>query len=101
MKKSKRELTLKEKVLLSVTLILLLVLVGKSVFLDPYQFADEAEQMRAEAFVSDTFDGKLYEMGLLKAKIVNIEYKDNQVRYHSRKYFFGLLPFGDDFSEFQ
>lgn len=101
MKKSRRKLTLKEKVLLGVTLILLLVLVSKSVFFDPYQFADEAEQKRAETFISETFDGKLYEVGFLKAKIVNIEYKENQVRYHSRKYVFGLLPFGDDFSEFQ
>ncbi|OJV61912.1 MAG: hypothetical protein BGO41_06605 [Clostridiales bacterium 38-18] len=99
--KNKRKLTIKEKVLLSATLVLLLVLVGKSVFLDPYQFSDAAEQMRAETFINETFDSKLYELGILEARIVNIEYKDNLVRYHSRKYVFGLLPFGDDFSEFQ
>lgn len=96
---NKRKFSTKDLVLITITAVLLLSLITKSVVFDAYTFQNEAEKKLAQEYIEHEFDGKLYEWGLLTIRVVDLDVKDTGTRYHLRKYVLGLLPFGDEYTD--
>lgn len=96
---NKIKISTKDIVLVSITLILLLSLMIKSVIFDAYTFQSETDKKLAQEYIDKEFDGKLYEWGLLSIRVIDVDVKESTTRYHLRKYVLGLLPFGDEYTD--
>ena len=98
--KEKWRITTKEKVLVAITLIFLIILIVKSIYFDPYKLSPEDQIEKVDQYISETYDSFLYDSGFLKIRL--IDYKSletGEIQMHLRKYVLGILPFGDAYGE--
>lgn len=95
----KKKISVKDLVLIIITVILLLSLIIKSVAFDAYEFENEADKQLAQGYIDSEFNDKVYEWGLLTVRVVDVDVKESATRYHLRKYVLGLLPFGDEYTD--
>lgn len=106
----------REKVLLSVAIVLLLLLVSKSMIIDTYHPKNETETSfynKVEDIMVDEYSSWLYDYNLVTTKIVKISKMSERERtvkdsdgnefiatgvYKAkiRKYIFGFLPFSEE-----
>lgn len=97
----------KERILIGVTLIVLIVLGYKSIVMDPVDpidSKDEAVIERMQEVLDERHSNILYKTGIMKFRITDVKVESEEDftgRY--RKYLFGVLPFGDSYfsSEYQ
>lgn len=91
----------KERVLVGVTLIVLIILGYKSIIIDPVDpkdQKDEAVVVRMQEVLDERHSNILYKTGILKFRITDVKVEgedDFTGRY--RKYLIGILPFGDSY----
>ena len=92
----KRKWSVKEKVLVVMTLLLFVVLIIKSCAFDAYDGKSVAE---IDRYISQTYDGTLYETGILKVRLIEYKETDGNYAVHMRRYLFGILPLGDLYAD--
>ena len=98
--KSKRhQWTIKDIVLITLTALLLIILVVKSMFFDAYKPVDGDDFNKIEAYISETYDGFLYNSNILKIRVIEIKADDDKIAVHMRRYFLGVLPLGDTYGD--
>jgi len=90
----------REKVLLAATAILMVVISIKSIYYDPYEPLLTDDMSDASLFIEAQYDGFLYDSHLLKVRIIEYKETDAETNLHLRKYFLGLFPIGDVYTEF-
>jgi hypothetical protein len=90
----------REKVLLAVTIILLIVISVKSIYFDPYEPLVSEDLTETNVFIGEQYDGFLYDSNLLKVRVIAFQETEEETRLHLRKYFLGLFPIGDVFTGF-
>ena len=99
-KKEKRQITAKEKVLVAITLVFLVVLIVKSIYFDPYKAKPEDQIDKVDQYISQTYDSFLYDSGFLKIRLVDYKaLETGEIQMHLRKYILGILPFGDAYGD--
>lgn len=94
-KKYKAVIGVREKVLIVATVIVLVALSYKSIYMDAYSPKVTDDLVVIEKFIDEQYDGIFYESGLLKIRIINFNNAENEAKLHLRKYLFGIVPIGD------
>lgn len=94
---SKLRLSKKDYALILITIFVLVILVAKSIFFDEYKPAVNEEQNLSVVtqHIEKTYDGFLYETGILKIRLIDYKTHEDIQNIRLRRYFFGLLPMGD------
>lgn len=92
----KHKWSIKEKVLVVMTVLLLLVLIVKSCAFDAY---DGKPVIEIDRYMSETYDGTLYEFGILKVRLIEYKETDGNFAVHMRRYLLGILPLGDSYAD--
>lgn len=87
-----------ERNMLIVTLILLVLIIIKSLVLDPYK-PQNAEE---EAFVTFAYEAaekqfthEVYDYGIVKLRLVDVKKEGDAYKGKMRKYAFGIVPYAD------
>ncbi len=93
---TKRKITTKEKVLVVMTIVLFVVLIGKSVWFDAYEGEPVPE---IDQYMEETYDGILYDTGILKMRLIDYKEDKNNFAVHMRRYLLGILPLGDSYAD--
>lgn len=93
--KYKAVIGVREKVLIVATVIVLIALSYKSIYLDAYSPKATDDLVVIENYIDDQYDGIFYESGLVKIRIINFKNVENEAKLHLRKYLFGIVPIGD------
>jgi hypothetical protein len=94
-KKYKAVIGVREKVLIVATVIVLVALSYKSIYMDAYAPEATDDLVLIENYIDEQYDGIFYESGLLKIRIINFNNVENEAKLHLRKYLFGIVPIGD------
>lgn len=94
---NKLSLSKKDIVLILITLLALAILITKSVFFDEYKpvVNEELNLSIVTQHIEKTYDGFLYEKGILKIRLIDFKTHEDVQNIRLRRYFLGLVPMGD------
>ncbi|HAS74578.1 MAG TPA: hypothetical protein DCS67_10585 [Clostridiales bacterium UBA8960] len=92
---SRHEFSVRDKALIILAILLVIVLAVKSNFYDAYK-PDVGEDITViENFISQVYDGPIYESGLLKVRLIKYIESDGVFTLKLRRYFVGIFPIGE------
>lgn len=92
---SKLQLSVRDKALILLAVLLSIVLAIKSNLYDPYKPQMDEDITVIENYISESYDGPLYDSGILKVRLIKYLEADGELTLKLRRYFIGVFPIGD------
>lgn len=96
---SKQALSTRDKALIALTILMLIVLALKSHVYDPYRPEPGEDISIIESYIEDTYSGPLYKSGLLKIRLIKYIESEGDLTVKLRRYVVGIFPVGDIYSD--
>lgn len=91
----------KERILVVVTIIVLIILGYKSFVLDPVDTNDAKEEaivVEMQEVLEERHSNTLYKIGIMKFRITDVKIDgEDEFTGRYRKYLLGIVPFGDSY----
>lgn len=92
-------MSLKDKSLVTLAILLIIILAVKSNFYDAYKPNDGEDIKVIETYISETYDGPLYSSGILKIRLIKYIESEDEITVKLRRYFVGIFPIGDIYDD--
>lgn len=96
---SRQALSVRDKALIALTILLLIVLALKSNLYDPYRPGPDEDITVIERYIEDTYNGPFYKSGLLKIRLIKYIETDGNLTVKLRRYVGGIFPIGDIYGD--
>lgn len=89
----------RDKALVALMILLIVVLALKSNIYDPYKPGLNEDITAIERHIAETYDGPLYKTGLLKIRLIKYIENDGEITVKLRRYVGGVFPIGDIYGD--